>query len=49
MKRNVAQREFKKLQGQFKKVEEIVYNSGMKALIEHDISVRKKLQYIYHQ
>ena len=46
MKRNVAQREFKKLQGQFKKVEEIVYNSGMKALIEHDISVRKKLQVI---
>ncbi|MGL5068711.1 MAG: helicase-related protein [Sarcina sp.] len=46
MKRNVAQREFKKLQSQFKKIEEIVYNSGMKALIEHDISVRKKLQTI---
>ncbi len=44
MKRNVAQREFKKLQSQFKKIEEIVYNSGTKALIEHDIAIRKKLQ-----
>ena len=44
MKRNAAQREFKKLQSQFKKIEEIVYNSGTKALIEHDISIRKKLQ-----
>ncbi|WP_297521536.1 helicase-related protein [uncultured Clostridium sp.] len=46
MKRNAAQREFKKLQGQFKKIEEIAYNSGIKALIEQDISVRKKLQVI---
>ena len=44
MKRNAAQREFKKLQSQFKKREEIVYNSGTKALIEHDIAIRKKLQ-----
>lgn len=44
MKRNAAQREFKKLQSQFKKIEEIVYNSGTKALIEHDIAIRKKLQ-----
>ncbi|WP_297437187.1 helicase-related protein [uncultured Clostridium sp.] len=46
MKRNAAQRELKKLQGQYKKIEEIVYNSGVKALLEHDISVRKKLQVI---
>lgn len=47
MKRNAAQREFKKLQSQFKKIEEIVYNSGMKAMSEHDLSIRKKLDTLY--
>ncbi|MGL4990925.1 MAG: helicase-related protein [Sarcina sp.] len=43
MKRNAAQREFKKIQSQFKKIEEIVYNSGIKAMSEHDQSLRKKI------
>lgn len=44
MNRNAAQRDFKKLQSQFKKIEEIAYNSKPKALVEQDISIRKKLQ-----
>lgn len=44
MNRNAAQRDFKKLQSQFKKIEEIAYNSKTKALVEQDLSIRKKLQ-----
>lgn len=44
LNRNAAQRDFKKLQSQFKKIEEIAYNSKPKALVEQDISIRKKIQ-----
>ncbi|MGL5635097.1 MAG: helicase-related protein [Sarcina sp.] len=44
MKKNVAQREFKKLENQVSKIEEIAYNSGIKAIIEHDVTIRKKLE-----
>ncbi|MGL4847331.1 MAG: helicase-related protein [Clostridium sp.] len=43
MKRNAAQRELKKFESQFRKTHEIIHNSGVKALISEDISIRKKL------
>ncbi|SHE80153.1 helicase-related protein [Clostridium fallax] len=43
MKKNVMQREFKKLKGQINQIEEIVYNSKVSALHEHESSVRKKI------
>lgn len=44
MKKNAAQREFKKLQGQIKKIEEIVYNSKISSLFEHELTLRKKVE-----
>lgn len=44
MKRNAAQREFKKLQGQLKKIEEIVYNSKINSFFEHELTLRKKVE-----
>lgn len=44
MKKNAAQREFKKLQGQIKKIEEIVYNSKVSSLLEHELTLRKKVE-----
>lgn len=44
MKKNAAQREFKKLKGQINQIEEIVHNSRPGALLEHEVAVRKKLR-----
>lgn len=44
MKKNAAQREFKKLKGQINQIEEIVHNSKPGALLEHEVAVRKKLR-----
>ena len=47
MKKNAAIREFKKLKGQVKQIEEIVKHSKAGALIEHETAVRKKLKLLY--
>lgn len=44
MKKNAIQREFKKLKSQVKQIEEIVKNSKVGALFEHESSVRKKIR-----
>lgn len=44
MKNNGAQREFKKIKGQFNQIEEIVYHSKPGALIEQETAIRKKLR-----
>lgn len=44
MKKNGAQREFKKIKGQFNQIEEIVYHSKPAALIEQESAIRKKLR-----
>ncbi|URZ17473.1 helicase-related protein [Clostridium felsineum] len=44
MKKNGAQREFKKLKSQINQIEEIVYHSKPGVLIEHEAAVRKKLR-----
>lgn len=44
MKKNGAQREFKKIKGQFNQIEEIVYHSKPGALIEQETAIRKKLR-----
>ena len=44
MKKNGAQREFKKLKSQINQIEEIVYHSKPGALIEQEVSIRKKLR-----
>lgn len=44
MKKNAAQRDFKKLKGQINQIEEIVHHSKPGALIEHETSIRKKLR-----
>ncbi|MGG7176433.1 helicase-related protein [Clostridium paraputrificum] len=43
MKKNAAQREFKKLKSQINQIEEIAHNSKGGALIEHESTVRKKI------
>ena len=44
MKRNVAQREFKKLKGQINQISEIVNHSKAGALFEHEAAIRKKIR-----
>lgn len=44
MKKNAAQREFKKLKGQINQIEEIVHHSKSGALIEHETAIRKKIK-----
>lgn len=44
MKKNAAQREFKKLKSQINQIEEIVHHSKPGALIEHESAIRKKLR-----
>ncbi|AAK78754.1 ATP-dependent RNA helicase SUPV3L1/SUV3 [Clostridium acetobutylicum] len=44
MKKNGAQREFKKLKSQINQIEEIVHHSKPGALIEHESAIRKKLR-----
>lgn len=44
MKKNAAQREFKKLKSQINNIEEIVHNSKLGAMYEHESSVRKKIK-----
>lgn len=44
MKKNGAQREFKKIKSQFNQIEEIVYHSKPAALIEQEAAIRKKLR-----
>ncbi|MBQ6820433.1 MAG: RNA helicase [Clostridium sp.] len=44
MKKNVMQREFKKLKSQISHIEEIAYNSKLGALIEQESSLRKKIR-----
>lgn len=44
MKKNVSQREFKKLKSQISQIEEIVHHSKPGALIEHETAIRKKLK-----
>ncbi len=46
MKKNVSQREFKKLKSQISQIEEIVHHSKPGALIEHETAIRKKLKKI---
>lgn len=46
MKKNEAQREFKKLKSQISQIEEIVHHSKPGALIEHETAIRKKLKKI---
>lgn len=43
MKRNAAQREFKKIRGQIAQIEEIVNHSKVGALFEHESAIRKKI------
>lgn len=44
MKKNAAQRDYKKLKGQINQIEEIVNHSKPGALIEHETAIRKKLR-----
>ena len=44
MKRNAAQREFKKLKGQINQISEIVNHSKAGALFEHEAAIRKKIR-----
>ena len=44
MKKNAAQREFKKLKGQINQIEEIVKHSNPGALFEHESAIRKKIK-----
>lgn len=44
MKKNSAQRDFKKLKSQINQIEEIVHHSKSGALIEHETAIRKKLR-----
>jgi ATP-dependent RNA helicase SUPV3L1/SUV3 len=44
MKKNAAQRDYKKLKGQINQIEEIVHHSKPGALIEHETAIRKKLR-----
>ncbi|MPQ43584.1 SUV3 family DEAD/DEAH box RNA helicase [Clostridium tarantellae] len=44
MKKNAAQREFKKLKSQINQIEEIAHNSKLGALYEHESAVRKKIR-----
>ena len=46
MKKDVSQREFKKLKSQINQIEEIVHHSKPGALIEHETAIRKKLKKI---
>ncbi len=46
MKKNAAQREFKKYKSQINQIEEIVEHSKPGALIEHESSIRKKLRHL---
>ncbi|AOR23819.1 helicase-related protein [Clostridium taeniosporum] len=46
MKKNAAQREFKKYKGQINQIEEIVEHSKPGALIEHESAIRKKLRHL---
>lgn len=43
MKKNAAQREFKKIKGQIAQIEEIVKHSKAGALFEHEAAIRKKI------
>lgn len=43
MKKNAAQREFKKLKSQINQIEEIAHNSKGGALMEHESTIRKKI------
>lgn len=43
MKKNAAQREFKKIKGQIAQIEEIVNHSKAGALFEHEAAIRKKI------
>ena len=42
MKKNAAQREYKKLSGQISQIENIVRHSKAGALFEHESTLRKK-------
>ncbi|MDU6340629.1 MAG: DEAD/DEAH box helicase [Clostridium sp.] len=44
MKKNAAQREFKKLKSQITQIEEIVHHSKAGALFEHEAAIRKKIK-----
>ncbi|AIY79593.1 RNA helicase [Clostridium botulinum] len=46
MKKNAAQREFKKYKSQINQIEEIVEHSKPGALIEHESSIRKKVRHL---
>ncbi|MBW6410612.1 helicase-related protein [Clostridium weizhouense] len=46
MKKNAAQREFKKYKSQINQIEEIVEHSKSGALIEHETAIRKKLRHL---
>ncbi|MBU3180918.1 helicase-related protein [Clostridium psychrophilum] len=46
MKKNVSQREFKKIKSQISQIEDIVHHSKLGALIEHETAIRKKLKKI---
>ena len=43
MKKNAAQREYKKLAGQISQIEKIVKHSNIGALFEHESVLRKKI------
>ena len=43
MKKNAAQREYKKLSGQINQIENIVRHSKAGALFEHESTLRKKI------
>ena len=43
MKKNAAQREFKKFKSQINQIEDIVEHSKPGALLEHESAIRKKL------
>ena len=44
MKKNAAQREFKKLKGQIANIEDIIKHSKAGALVEQETALRKKLK-----
>lgn len=44
MKKNAAQREFKKLKGQISQIEEIIHHSKAGSLFEHEATLRKKIR-----
>lgn len=46
LKKNAMQRDFKKLKSQINQIEEIVHNSKIGALIEHESAVRKKIRHL---